>query len=412
MERLYEESWALAHDAHGPLSPHIGGFVSSLIEQQYSAWFVRLRAHRAVDFDRWLAQRRVALDDVDDRHVARYHRDRSRGRYRPWHNELRALRELLEFLRARGAIARSSTGAEALPAGRLALRFEQYLRQERGLAAATITRYRAFAQQFLSERFGEADVALGELRAADVVEFVQRQATRRQPHALKQVVTALRSFLRYAQYLGEARGELVAAVPAVAAWATTPPIPRAISTEHVRRVLAHCDGYTATGRRDHAVLLLLARLGLRAGEIANLTLDDVDWEAGQLRVRGKAGRDGVLPLPADVGEAIVAYLHHGRPGGADRHLFLRARAPVRGFKAEAVGAIVRLALARAGIDAPRKGAHQFRHALAVRMLQRGASLAEIGEVLRHRSPEATAIYARIDLGALRALALPWPGRTA
>jgi site-specific recombinase XerD len=159
------------------------------------------------------------------------------------------------------------------------------------------------------------------------------------------------------------------------------------------------------------VLLLLARLGLRSGEVAALTLDDIDWAGGLLRVRGKGAREALLPLPADVGQAIAAYLQDGRPAADDRRVFLRSRAPIRGFgnDAVAIGSIVMHALERAGVDAPRKGAHQFRHALAVRMLGNGASLPEIGEVLRHRSPQTTALYARVDLAALRELAACWPG---
>jgi site-specific recombinase XerD len=231
------------------------------------------------------------------------------------------------------------------------------------------------------------------------------------PPALKCVVDAMRSFLRYAQYRGETTPELVAAVPAVATWTTTPPLPRAISPEHAQRAIDSCDRRTPLGRRDRAVLLLLARLGLRAHEIIALQLEDCDWDAGCLRVLSKGGRERLLPMPDDVGEAMAAYLQRGRPTSQDRHLFLRSMAPIRGFKrgSDAIGSIVRYALQRAKVDAPHTGSHQFRHALAVRMLKRGASLTEIGEVLGHRSPQTTSIYARVDIGSLRSLAPPWPG---
>jgi site-specific recombinase XerD len=187
-------------------------------------------------------------------------------------------------------------------------------------------------------------------------------------------------------------------------------IPRAIAPDQVRRLLARIDRHTAVGRRDYAILLLLARLGLRSSEVAFLELEDIDWKDGSLSVRGKGGRRLQLPLPADVGEAIVAYLRHGRPPSSSRRVFLRARAPLRGFLGQsAVGTIVRHALLRAGIDAPTTGAHQFRHGLATEMLRHGASLGEIGELLGHRSPETTKIYTKVDLDALRSLALPWPG---
>jgi site-specific recombinase XerD len=187
-------------------------------------------------------------------------------------------------------------------------------------------------------------------------------------------------------------------------------IPKGISSPHIDRVLASCDRQTVGGRRDYAILLLLIRLGLRGGEIVRLKLDDVDWHIGSISVRGKGQSYSQLPLPTDVGEAIADYLRNGRPQHESRSLFLTERAPVDRFTdQQAIGSVVRRAIARAGIDTPRKGAHQFRHALATSMLDRGASLSEIGEILRHRLPSTTAIYAKVDLSALRDLALPWPG---
>ena len=223
------------------------------------------------------------------------------------------------------------------------------------------------------------------------------------------MTTALRSFLRYARYLGEVTLDLAAAVPIVANWSMTS-IPRAISADHVRRLLASIDRHTALGRRDYAVLLLLARLGLRSSEVAFLELDDIDWKTGRLSVRSKGAQRNTMPLPAEVGKAIVAYLRHGRPATASRRVFLRAKAPIRAFRgASGVGSLVRHSLERAGINAPTKGAHQFRHGLATEMLRQGASFGEIGELLGHRHPQTTKIYTKVDLKALRTLALPWPG---
>ncbi len=223
------------------------------------------------------------------------------------------------------------------------------------------------------------------------------------------MTTALRCFLRYARYLGEVTLDLAAAVPIVANWSMTS-IPRAISADHVRRLLASIDRRTAVGCRDYAVLLLLARLGLRSSEVAFLELDDIDWKRGCLYVRGKGAQRLELPLPTEVGKAIVAYLRHGRALSTSRRVFLRAKAPIRGFRgACAVGSIVRHSLKRAGINAPTTGTHQFRHGLATEMLRQGASLGEIGELLGHRHPQTTKIYAQVDIKALRTLALPWPG---
>jgi integrase/recombinase XerD len=362
--------------------------------------------------DRWLARQRVPLADLSESHIVRF--ERRRRRLGPIRAETKRRErcdviEVLRYLRTTGACTaapRISTPADDLAAG-----YERHLRHQQGLASSSIERYGGVARQFLAKRFARGPVDLHALRVIDVIEFVRCQAERLKPPAVKCVVNAMRSFLRYAQFRGEVAREFVAAVPAVAAWTTTPQLPKAISPEHAQRAIAGCDLDTAIGLRDRAVLLILARLGLRAHEIIALRLEDCDWDRGHLRVRGKAGHVCALPIPVDVGQAIAVYLERGRPLTEDRHLFLRSMAPIRGLPpgSDAVGSIVRCALRRAKVDAPHRGSHQFRHALAVRMLQVGASLPEIGEVLRHRSPQSSSIYAKVDLEALRCLALPWPG---
>lgn len=413
LERTYESAAALVGAAAGPLAGHLPRFVESLISQQYVPAVVYVKALHAVAFDRWLAHRRVALADVAEHHVAGFgrRRRRCRGSIRPAtrKRECFDLVHLLGHLRTVGVCAQRPR--DVAPVDDLAAAYQRHLRHVQGLAESSIARYGEVARLFLQQRFGDGEVDLATVRPIDVIEFVRRQADRLTPPATKCVVNAMRSFLRYAQFLGAVAQELVAAVPAVATWTTTPHLPKAIAAEHAQRAIDSCDLGTAVGLRDRAVLLLLARLGLRAGEVIALQLEDCDWDRGQLRVRCKGGRLGVLPMPVDVGRAVAAYLRRGRPSAEDRHLFLRSMAPIRGLQpgGDGVGSIVRGALRRAGIDAPHRGSHQFRHALAVRMLRGGASLAEIGEVLRHRSPQSTSIYARVDLQALRSLALPWPG---
>lgn len=413
MEPTLEGAMALAGRAKGPLSPHLPAFVTSLIDQGYAVVCVRAKAWRAVEFDAWLDVQGVGLVEVQDAHVEAFlrrpYQPRSDCRGTPRRHEPPAIRQLLQYLRAQGLCA--APALALTPTDELAACFAQHLQHERGLAATTIGYYRTLARDFLAHRFGSGDIDLGAIRATDVIGFVRREAQRLRPRGLKHVVNGLRAFLRYAQYRGEIKGALISAVPAVAAWTTTPPLPRAISAEHARRVIASCDLNTAVGRRDRAVLLLLARLGLRGGEVLALLLEDIDWNAGLLRVRGKNGHQCLMPLPVDVGQAIAAYLRQGRPASPDRHVFLRTRAPHRCLLhgSDGIGSIVRNAIERAGVDAPHKGSHQFRHALAVGMLRGGASLAEIGEILRHRSQLSTSIYAKVDLAALRPLALPWPG---
>jgi len=413
MQRTYESAAALVERAKGPLKRHLIGFVRLLIEQQYTASVVYIKALHAVAFDRWLAKRHVGLSDLDDLHRERYgHRRRRRQQcIRPETRriEWRAVSQLLQFLRDQGVCA--TVCVQTTAAEDLVVRYQHHLQDNQGLAITTIARYTTVAAQFLDEHFGNGAVDLRTLCANDGIAFVQRQARRLHPPALKCVANALRSFLRYAQYRGEVATALAAAVPAVAAWATTPALPKAISPEHAQRAIDGCNLSTGAGLRDRAVLLLLARLGLRAHEIIALQLEDCDWDGGHLRVRSKCQREQLLPIPADVGAAMAAYLRHGRPPSQSRHLFLRSLAPIRGLMpgSDGIGTIVRHALQRAGVDAPHRGSHQFRHALAVRMLQRGASLTEIGEVLRHQSPQTTSIYAQVDIGALRPLAQSWPG---
>jgi integrase/recombinase XerD len=250
-------------------------------------------------------------------------------------------------------------------------------------------------------------VDLAKLCADDVSEFVLHEVRTRQK-SMPVIVPALRVFLRWAHQRGKTERSLAGCVPAAA---TSPlaTLPKSLSPDHIELLLCHCDRSIPVGRRDYSILLLLVRLGLRAGEIVAMELDDLDWERGEVVVRGKGGRQDRLPLPRDVGAALAAYLRRGRPECSTRRVFIRARAPHRGFiSSVAVSDIVHRGLRRAGLAPARKGAHTLRHALACSMLRRGASLTQIGQILRHRSPDTTAIYAKIDVGSLRQLALAWP----
>jgi site-specific recombinase XerD len=284
-----------------------------------------------------------------------------------------------------------------------------YLVQERGLAKASLLNYVPFAEQLLTDRFSESALNLSELTAQDVTKFLQDRARQLCPGRAKLLETALRSFLRYLRHQGQISVDLAGCVPSVAAWSLST-VPKFLPAGTVQQILDHCDRNTPEGKRNYAVLLLLARLGLRACEIVALSLNDIDWDNGRITIRGKGGRWAQLPLPVDVGEAIAIYLQSGRPRCVCRQVFIRHRAPLRGFAHSiTVSTIVRRALIRARIDSVRKGAHLFRHTLATDLLRNGASLDEIGELLRHRSPNTTALYAKVDLTALRTLALPWPG---
>jgi site-specific recombinase XerD len=283
------------------------------------------------------------------------------------------------------------------------------LRQERGLSDKTLIQYSPFIARFLFERFGHGALEFAALRAGDVVEFIKQQATHLSPARAKVATTALRSYLRYLHACGEIQLDLVTAVPTVPNWSLSA-IPRAIAPEHLQAVLAHCPRDTSVGRRDYAILMLLARLGLRSSEIVALTLESIDWEAGSISVVGKGNHATSLPMPVEVGEAIADYLRHGRPPNSSRALFLRACAPIRGLGAQqTIATIVSAAIQRAGIETRQRGSHQFRHALASDLLRHGATLNEIGSVLRHRHTKTTQLYAKVDFAALRPLSLPRPG---
>lgn len=412
MEPSYESADARVRAIGGTSAEHFSTFVTWLGSQQYSVGYACIVARHAVAFGRWFEGRGIELDALADDDIERYQRSRARRRSRrpeTRRQERQALTLLLMFLRAQGVCAGAASPTTAVDC--VAADFALHLRRNHALASATVEGYTRLARQFLVWRFGHGEVCLQDLVPTDAIAFVRHESKRLAPPALKGVTNALRSFLRFGAFRGEVLTGLAAGVPAVATWTTTPPIPKAIAAEHAQRAIDSCDRLTAVGRRDRAVLLLLARLGLRACEVIRLALDDIDWDQAQLRVCGKGGRQSLLPLPSDVGAAIAEYLQHGRPFCEDRHLFLRSLAPVRGLLdgSDGVGSIVRNALERAKVDAPHRGSHQFRHALAAHMLRQGASLPEIGQVLRHRSPQSTSIYAKVDLEALRTVVMAWPG---
>lgn len=409
MKCIVNDDVILSRPLEGPLSAHIAAFAQWARGQGYARASRYRQVLLAACFSRWLGQQAISPRHVSAEHSAGYLRSRAR-RVTIHRGDAAALRQFLEFLRHKGVIPPETVApGRRSPVEHQTQAFEAYLRNERVLADATIGYYVAFIRGFLADRFGTGRVTLSRLSADDIVRFVQRQAARLHVKRAKQLTTALRSFLHYARYRGDLALDLAAAVPPVASWSMSS-IPRAIPADAVRQLLASISRRTAVGRRDYAILLVLARLGLRASELVRLELDDIDWNGGHVSVRGKGGYRTALPLPADVGAAIAAYLRHGRPPSTCRQVFLRARAPIAGFRGpSAVASVVRDALVRAGVSAPTQGAHQFRHGLATQMLRHGASLTEIGEVLRHRSPETTKIYTKVDLEALRTLALPWPG---
>jgi site-specific recombinase XerD len=399
---------AAVRQAHeGPLDCYIDLFVQRLREQQFSPESVRTQILHVADLSRWLHARGMGVDALTAAVIDAYcQRQRPGAPLRPGHRA--ALRRLIAILREQG-VCRDVAPVALSPRQRTEEEFARYLAVERGLAPATLVNYVPFVSQLLTERFDREPIRLSGLRATDIIGFVQRHAHDFCPGRTKLMLTALRSFLRHLHLRGDIGAELAACVPCVPRWALTE-VPKFLPHGAVRQVLKHCEGRSACGMRDYAILLLLSRLGLRAGEVVSLTLDDIDWRAGQLTLHCKGHRSAQVPLIAEVGDALARYIQHGRPRCTTRRVFIRGRAPRDGLaNSSAICCIVERALARAGVQSARKGAHLFRHTLATQMLRHGASLGEIGQVLRHRHPDTTLIYAKVDLGALRTLAVAWPG---
>jgi site-specific recombinase XerD len=389
----------------GPLAPYSDGFRSELARQGFrdnsACNQLQLMAHAS----RWLAGQALDVGDLTPAPVKDFLDARRAEGYTLWLSP-KAMVPMLGYLRGIGVVATPVPAGPSTPAEKLIEAYRAYLVQERGLAAGTVADYLHVARLFLATRPTDGGLGLERLTAAEVSAFVLAECTTRRVGSAKSIVAGLRSLLRYLYVSGRTKTQLAAAVPKVAGWRLAG-LPKAISPGDVDRLLASCDRRSTFGRRDFAVLAIFARLGLRSGEVAALELADIDWRAGEIVVRGKGRRQERLPLPVDVGEAIAGWLRRGRPRCESTKVFTRVRAPHEGLSRSGVSAIVVSAGARAGL--PAVHAHRLRHTAATEMLRAGASLAEIGQVLRHVSVLTTAIYAKVDRSGLRALALPWPG---
>jgi len=388
----------------GPLARYAAEYSSWLSSREYSLSAAADRLYQFDQLSRWLAREELAVGDLIGGQVERFALERRLAGVVSWSSP-RSVALPMEFLRLVGAVPPPAVACPDGSLEQLLADYGRYLSIERGLCDHTVfDGYVPASRLFLSELAGVNGPDLGWLTAEDVSWFLARECPKRSVSGARDLVCALRSFLRYLHLAGLIAAPLVWAVPAVADLRDRS-LPRGLDPAVVRRLLASCDRRRLCGRRDYAILLLLSRLGLRAGEVAAIRLDDIDWRAGMLLVRGKGNREDALPVPTDVGEAVVSYLRR-RPRCECRALFLRVTAPRQGMDRCTVAWVVRAACDRAGL--PRVGAHRLRHTAATQMLRAGASLPEIGQVLRHREQKTTAIYAKVDHAALRALARPWP----
>jgi integrase/recombinase XerD len=390
-------------EIEGPLAPLVADYASRLRRSDYTASTIAKLLRQAAHLSRWMQSSKLDAADLTTERIVRFLSER-RAAKGTRSCSFQGLAPLLEVLAEQGKLAGPVTSSRDDDADETLVRFHAYLLTERGLAPCTAGAYVQRAHRFVAE-LPEGRV-LADIIAADVTEAVRREAGRVSAGSVQYFVAGIRAFLRFCFLQGLTGTDLSPAALAVSARRRSL-LPRGISRADATALLRCCDRRRAGGRRDYAVLVVLLRLGLRASEVAGLMLEDVDWRVGEVVVRGKGNRADRLPLPVDVGEAVVAYLRQGRPRTARRELFLHARAPFGPLSRQGVCGLVRVACERAGI-AP-VGPHRLRHTLACDLLAAEAGLPEIGEVLRHRAVSSTAIYARADVETLRHLARPWPG---
>ncbi len=389
----------------GSLGPFVEGYRVRLLELGYTPGTVRGMLKVLGQLGRWMDDEGIALGELDMAALEAFRAARRAGGDRRVAS-VGELRQLVRHLREVGVMAPEDAPRRLMPLEGLIGQYREWLVGERGLARATVHRYETLARRFLGERVAPDDeLGVADLTGAAVSTFLVRECARLSVGSTKGRVAELRSLLRFLHARGLTVLALADAVPPVAGWRDTG-LPHTIARAEVERLLAGCDRSRIDGVRDFAILILLARLGLRSIEVARLELDDLDWRSGEMVVRGKARRQDRLPLPSEVGEALAEYLSL-RERHASRRVFLTLRAPTRPIRADLVGDVVQRACRRAGVG--HVGAHRLRHALASELLREGASLIEISQVLRHRDLATTAIYAKIDLGRLRQVAQPWPG---
>lgn len=389
----------------GPLAVHIHAFAAAMIGEGYAPYTLKTKFDFVADLSRWLERRSLPLATLDEKRLKQFYAQRHGGRRR---GDGCTEQQLLAYLRERGTIAQPVT-PDLGDLGRLKQRYESFLRHERGVSPQTLMRYLQIVERFIAKRFSNRTFRISDLRPKDLHRFILKEARRCGTRHTELVVTILRSFTRFLFVHSETEVDLSAAITAMREQHSAA-LPKTLTPQEVRRLLTCCDRRSPEGRRDYAILLLFARLGLRGGEVVAMTLEDIDWRCGEIIVRGKGTRHERLPLPQDVGAALADYLRHVRPTCPTRRLFVRLQAPWHGFSSSAsISTLVRRALRRAGLDPATKGPHLLRHSLATHLLRRGASLREIGELLRHRQLKTTQIYAKVDIRALRALAPTWMG---
>jgi site-specific recombinase XerD len=400
----------------GPIGPYLSEIAAMLHRDGYARSTIRRHLRAADRFGAWILKEGMSIVDISASIVDRYLEGLGRqffpsrlGGTLP--DKASGLRQMVEMLSQQGVLRPDANEQPPIGIARCVADFDHHLDQVRGNAPRTRKIYLWYARRFLLERFGAEEPDWSTLEAEQITEFVRREAAKKHPSSCGQAVTGIRALLRFLVTKGVVRKGLERAVPSVRTWRHCS-LPRHISPDEVRRVIEVCDPATPLGLRERAVIMLLAHMGLRAGEVIHLKVNDIDWAEGRLIIRaGKNHRERSLPLSQVVGEALAAYLQQARPRRSPyREIFLRWYPPFRPLRSSCtISALVGKVLKRARVEVNRPGAHVFRHTLATEMARQGAAFKEIADILGHRSLVSTGVYAKLDLGSLSKVAMPWPG---
>jgi site-specific recombinase XerD len=403
----HSKQWTTVTDPNfGPLGKYLERFRIRLSNLGYSELTIEIKTRLVRQLNQWLYQKKLQIEDLNEECINAFFKD-----YHKCHvkisDRIYSVRDFVNWLYEENIICRPKVVKSVSKFDQILNEYACYLQNERGLARVTVEGYITIVGNFLSHRFGMDKINFRKLNPADIRAYIFEQRKIYSLSRIQLVTTGLRSFFNYLRLNGDIKTDLAASVLTIADRSKSE-LPKYISTDDVNKLLLSCNQAKPSGIRNYAILILMARLGLRAKEISSITLDDINWEAGIITIRGKGGYHDELPLPKDVGRAIVAYLKKVRPKCDIRGLFVSSRAPIK-ILTKGIPTIVKRACQRAGLSPPSQGAHLLRHSLATRMLREGSTMTEIANILRHRSPTTTETYAKVDIQSLGKLARPWPG---
>lgn len=412
IEEFFKQSSTVARLQSGPMAQQLPSIAEALHQERYPPETIRRYVRVADGLGRWLSEHGLSLAETDETILARYRGDTGRRDKGQLRAAGRGLAKLLALLRVQGAVGEPvrSTGSEG---DRLVAAFDFHLQHVAGLMPGTRSWYLRYAMLFVKATADAESFDIAKVTPQAITDFVCAEAAKLKPSACAAPATGMRVFLRFLVTSKGLPPGVTGAVPTIRQWKLAS-LPKHLSADEVDRTLATCDEQSPAGKRDRAILLLLVRLALRAGEVARLRLSDIDWREGAVRIySAKSVRERMLPLPSDVGQALAEYLRDSRPTSAQPYVFLRTRAPFSPITGcSTVSGIAKRHLKLAGISIPGLSAHSFRHTAATQMVRRGASFKQVADVLGHRLLETTNIYAKLDEETLQQVALPWPGGQA